>query len=86
MSELVKGPNVARLNWASAQGGPKSRIAEQPDGTWVAMPFGGAESEDEMSRGATAEEAAGVRIALLEELGVYVPEPPADYLARIDGE
>jgi hypothetical protein len=74
------GPNVRKLNWLGSHGGPASRLSQQPDGTRAAVPADGPESDEEISRGGTPEEAAGARILLLEEQGVYVPEPPDDYL------
>lgn len=82
------GPNVRRLSYLGGIGGPRSRISQEPDGTWAAVPAGGPETEAEISRGASAEEAAGARLALLEEQGVYAPEPPDDYLRPngLDGQ
>jgi hypothetical protein len=80
------GINTIRLNWLGAHGGPGTRISEQPDGTWVAVPSGGPESEEDISRGATPEEAATARCLRLEAAGVYIPDPPADYIERISRE
>jgi hypothetical protein len=73
------GPNVRRLSFLGTIGGPSTRISQQPDGRWAAIPAGGPQSEAEISRGATPEEAAGARIARLEADGVSVPDPPDDY-------
>ena len=78
---MITAPNVRKLNNLPTVGGPQSRVSQQADGTWAAVPASGPASEAEISRDATAEEAAAVRVAKLESEGVWVPEPPDDYLA-----
>jgi hypothetical protein len=73
------GAEVRRLMYLEAIGGPSTRISEQPDGSWAAIPARGPESEAEIARGRTPEEAAAARIRWLEAHAVYVPEPPIDY-------
>jgi hypothetical protein len=78
------GPNVRQLNYLGVIGGSKSSLSQQADGSWAAVPAGGPESEEDISRGATPEEAAGARLERLEELGEFVPEPPDDHM-RLPG-
>jgi hypothetical protein len=88
MSDQDHGPNVRRLAYLDQRGGPSTRLSEEPGGSWTAVPAGGPESDDEISRGATPELAAAARIAWLEDRGVYIPEPPDDFLRprRLDGK
>ena len=81
----MKGINVAKLAWLGSHGGPKTRINLTTEG-WTAVPASGPENDAEISRGANPEEAAAARIELLESLGIFVPEPPADYVERVTRE
>ncbi len=76
------GPSVRRLNYVALTGGSKTRLSQQADGSWTAVPASGPESEEDISRGGTPEEAAGARLKRLEELGEFIPEPPDEYLHR----
>jgi hypothetical protein len=71
--------NVRKLRYLESLGGPKSRISEQADGSWAAVPASGPQGEEEISRGATAAQAAAARVAWLEAHGVDVFDPPDDF-------
>ena len=81
MSE-ERGPSIRRLNYLALTGGSQTRLSEQADGSWTAAPTSGPESEADISRGGTPEEAAGARLKRLEELGEFIPEPPDDSINR----
>jgi len=84
MSE-ERGSSIRRLNYLALTGGSQTRLSEQADGSWTAAPASGPESEADISRGSTPEEAAAARLKRLEELGDFIPDPPDDYKHRPGG-